>query len=108
VSDLSFCLHGKYLVTASEDCLLKLWDVSAFGKHKEFCEPLSNLRGHVSPVFCVAVSQADQRVIYSAGTEGVIRVWHMGISEERLADNVGLFCSHQDTIWQLVPHPSAN
>lgn len=51
-------------------------------------------------------------MIYSAGYEGVIRVWKLnerkGLYEPSNGENncVGVWACHQDTIWQLVHSPN--
>jgi WD40 repeat protein len=53
--------------------------------------------------------------LYSAGSEGVIRVWRIPEqqrNEESKTDGrnecLGVFSSHKDVVWQLVYHPHDN
>jgi len=59
---------------------LKLWSVRSFEQAEDDIEPYITLRGHTAPIFTIAGqngSQANdyQRVVYTAGAEGTIRVW---------------------------------
>lgn len=47
------------LVSASEDCTLKVWDVNKFCTLKQVegvlnFEPYLTLRGHLSPILCLS------------------------------------------------------
>lgn len=44
-------------------------------------EPLYNFRGHTGPLFSLAVNHGqvlEDTLFYSAGSEGVIRIWRFG------------------------------
>ncbi|KAI8086699.1 quinon protein alcohol dehydrogenase-like superfamily [Halteromyces radiatus] len=56
-----------YLISASKDTLLKLWDLSA-----QFCR--ETIVGHRSEVWSFAVSP-DQRIILSGGSEPSVKAW---------------------------------
>lgn len=56
-----------YLLSASKDTLLKLWDLSA-----QFCR--ETIVGHRSEVWSFAVSN-DQRIILSGGSEPTVKAW---------------------------------
>jgi WD40 repeat protein len=60
----AWCHHSHAtLVTGSDDSLVRIWDVSR-------AQPeVARLRGHNSPVSCVAVSAEDE-LIASGGDEG--------------------------------------
>ncbi|CAO3638307.1 unnamed protein product [Cunninghamella blakesleeana] len=56
-----------YLLSASKDTLLKLWDLSA-----QFCR--ETIVGHRSEVWSFAVSN-DQKIILSGGSEPTVKAW---------------------------------
>ena len=110
VRDVYFC--ENFLATVSEDCLLKLWSVRALfegGGEDDHVEPVLNFRGHTGPLFAVAGSSSASRraLLYSAGSESMIRIWAVPEEgdSERAGRCVGVWTSHQDVVWQLVPNP---
>eukprot|EP00826_Nyctotherus_ovalis_P025819 TRINITY_DN2002_c0_g1_i2.p1 TRINITY_DN2002_c0_g1~~TRINITY_DN2002_c0_g1_i2.p1 ORF type:complete len:212 (-),score=27.47 TRINITY_DN2002_c0_g1_i2:710-1345(-) len=119
VRDVQFSCNLNYLVTVSEDCMVKLWDIKALKKttypHPIRIEPCFSYRGHTGPLFSVCVGsglQETSHFFYTAGSEGIIRIW--GIppvdgSRYPLTNGknycVGLWNSHRDVVWQLVHHP---
>lgn len=85
VRGLHFLPSVNGLISASEDCTMKIWDVKQFAKLSELennIEPYLTLRGHLSPIFCLTGSCATagspyENVIYSASQDGVIKAWHI-------------------------------
>jgi striatin 1/3/4 len=55
IRGISFVPSINALISASEDCTLKVWDVAKFNSLKEIegvsnFEPYLTMRGHVSPI----------------------------------------------------------
>lgn len=80
------------LVTASEDCTLKMWNlasVSEPGAHNSDLEPYMTLRGHTGPVMSIGAAKgvsADENselsnLLFSGGVNGAISVWHLPSSQ---------------------------
>jgi WD40 repeat protein len=67
ISALAFSPDGKYVVTASEDSTLKLWDPNTGAE-------VRTLRGHSNIVTAVAMS-GDGTKIASASLDHTLRVW---------------------------------
>ena len=66
------------LVSVSEDCMVKLWDIKGLKSDQEYIEPVHTYRGHSSPLFAVTSNRGrvpEETLIYTAGKEGVIRIW---------------------------------
>ena len=66
------------MISVSEDCMMKLWDVKSFKNTESDIEPLYTFRGHTGPLFALTTNHGrvpDETLIYSAGSEGVIRIW---------------------------------
>ena len=62
----AWCHHSpSTLITGSDDSLVRVWDVS-LGRPE-----VARLRGHTSPVSCVAISPEDE-LIASGGDEGKV------------------------------------
>lgn len=80
VRNLAITDNQNYLVSASEDRSLKLWDIKEFEKKndKNSMEPFCTLRGHAGPVFALATPrfflqnslyQDFSNYVFSAGSE---------------------------------------
>ena len=122
VRDAQFSCNLNYLVTVSEDCMVKLWDIKGLKKntfpHPIRIEPCFCYRGHTGPLFTLCIGsglQQCEHFFYTAGSEGIIRIWTIpsidgGRYPQTNGKNycVGLWASHRDVIWQLVHHPIEN
>jgi WD40 repeat protein len=73
ISAIAFSPDGKYLVSASEDSTLKLWDPNTGAE-------LRTLRGHSNIVTAIALS-ADGSEIASASLDHTLRVWNAATGE---------------------------
>lgn len=58
------------LTTVSDDMLVNLW-----GINDQQSEPLFTLRGHKAPVYCVTGASQNDRLIFTAGAESLIKIW---------------------------------
>ncbi|ANZ73997.1 BA75_00789T0 [Komagataella pastoris] len=67
VNHVSFSPDGRYIVSASFDNSVKLWD----GRDGKF---IATLRGHVSPVYQTAWS-SDCRLLVSCSKDTTLKVW---------------------------------
>jgi WD40 repeat protein len=113
------------MASVSEDCTVKLWDVKlmhknmedGFGKGIEFKgDPYFTLRGHTGPLFKITGSSINDRIIYTAGNEGIVRIWSVpdledvdifGPEQDKYDFCLGLLNGHnQEPIWDLKHHPS--
>ena len=73
VSGCAFSPDGKLIVSASDDCTLKVWDALTG-------EMLRSLEGHSSSVFGCAFSP-DGKLIVSASDDRTLKVWDALTSE---------------------------
>jgi WD40 repeat protein len=77
-----------------------------------------SLRGHTGPLFSLATSPDDSNIIYTAGNEGLIKIWNIprpdetslyGDSDIVFNCNIGIFdnpeTSNHEVIWELKHHP---
>jgi WD40 repeat protein len=97
------------LVSVSEDCMVKLWDIKGLKPESDYIEPLHTYRGHTKSLFAVTSNRAkvpDETLIYTAGQEGVIRIWKVPKPSKELypttnGENqcIGIFTSHKDVVW---------
>lgn len=70
------------LATVSEDCTVKLWNLKGIDQANQDTdgnlEPYITLRGHTGPLFAVTGGHpVHKKAIFTAGLEGVIRVWNL-------------------------------
>eukprot|EP00344_Euplotes_crassus_P010924 CAMPEP_0197011160 /NCGR_PEP_ID=MMETSP1380-20130617/57389_1 /TAXON_ID=5936 /ORGANISM="Euplotes crassus, Strain CT5" /LENGTH=336 /DNA_ID=CAMNT_0042433641 /DNA_START=1 /DNA_END=1011 /DNA_ORIENTATION=- len=113
------------MASVSEDCTVKLWDVKlmhknmedGFGEGIEFKgDPYYTLRGHTGPLFRVTGSKINDQIIYTAGNEGIVRIWKVPDVEDVDIFGQGLdnndFClgilngHNSEPIWDLKHHPT--
>lgn len=55
--------QGQFLLSAGEDCLLKIWERDKLK---------ITVREHLAPVFTIC---GDNENVFTAGAEGVVREW---------------------------------
>ncbi len=118
VRALSFLDKEQIMVSVGEDCMVKLWNIKAIRQNwqNESIEPYYTLRGHTAPLFamCQSNSAAKERLVYTAGEEGHIRVWDIPDPTKIVPYSptdgknycVGVWKAHDEPVWQLVAHPT--
>jgi striatin 1/3/4 len=78
VRSLHLSNDDKILVTVSEDCMVKLWQMPEMEqKHSETrgnIEPYLTLRGHTGSLLAAS---GRGNVLFTAGVEGVIKMWSL-------------------------------
>ena len=67
IADLEFSKNGRYLLSASWDGTVGVWDLKERKK-------IHSLVGHKGPVYSVQYSK-DNKYIYSSGYDGEIKLW---------------------------------
>ena len=70
------------MASISEDCTVKLWSLKSLEQVYQDTEgnpePYITLRGHTGPLLTLAgPNNTNKKVIFTAGMEGVIRVWNI-------------------------------
>lgn len=110
------------MASISEDCTVKLWNVKnldqQYQESEGNLEPYITLRGHTGPLFSItapANSAKHGRVIYTAGSEGAIRVWNLPAIDEvnQYGDTYDAknYCIGQwteatgEAFWEIRHHP---
>jgi striatin 1/3/4 len=82
VRGIQFVPELDAIASVSEDCTVKLWSFknidSNYAENDGNLDPYITLRGHTGPLFSVTGGHPkNKRVIFTAGSEGVIRVWNL-------------------------------
>lgn len=82
VRGVQFVPEIDAVASVSEDCTVKLWSFknieSVYSENDGNLEPYITLRGHTGPLFSVTGGHPrNKRVVFTAGSEGVIRVWNL-------------------------------
>jgi len=75
VNAIALSPDGRFLVSASDDTTLKLWEISS-------ANVLRTLYGHDKPVLCLAVSP-DSKLIASGSEDTTVRIWDVVTGKPR-------------------------
>lgn len=93
--DLKWNDNGNWLITASRDHLLKLFDL------RNLNTEVQTFRGHKKEASSVAWHPAHEGLFASGGSDGSIMFWHVGADKE-----VGAIeQAHDSIVWTLAWHP---
>ncbi|KAJ8913542.1 hypothetical protein NQ315_017093 [Exocentrus adspersus] len=95
VMDLKWNENGNWLITASRDHLLKLFDL------RNLSQEVQTFRGHKKEASSVAWHPVHEGLFSSGGSDGAIMFWHVGADKE-----VGAIeQAHDSIVWTLAWHP---
>ncbi|EFN82285.1 WD repeat-containing protein 33 [Harpegnathos saltator] len=95
VMDVKWNENGNWLVTASRDHLLKLFDI------RNLSQEVQTFRGHKKEASSVAWHPSHEGLFCSGGSDGAILFWHVGADKE-----VGAIeQAHDSIVWTLAWHP---
>ncbi|KAL3283555.1 hypothetical protein HHI36_006694 [Cryptolaemus montrouzieri] len=95
VMDLKWNDNGNWLITASRDHLLKLFDI------RNLAQEVQTFRGHKKEASSVAWHPVHEGLFASGGSDGSIMFWHVGADKE-----VGAIeQAHDSIVWTLAWHP---
>jgi len=95
VMDIEWNRNGNWLLTASRDHLLKLFDI------RQTKEELQTFRGHKKEASTLAWHPVHEGLLASGGSDGAIMFWNVGADKE-----VGVIeAAHESIIWSLDWHP---
>ncbi|CAG0907666.1 unnamed protein product, partial [Cyprideis torosa] len=95
VMDLSWNQNGNWLLTASRDHLLKLFDI------RKMNVELQVFRGHKKEASCVAWHPVHEGLFASGGSDGSLMYWHVGCQTELGS----IEAAHESIVWCLAWHP---
>ncbi|XP_050309444.1 pre-mRNA 3' end processing protein WDR33 isoform X2 [Anthonomus grandis grandis] len=95
VMDLKWNANGNWLITASRDHLLKLFDL------RNLSQEVQTFRGHKKEASSVAWHPVHEGLFASGGSDGAIVFWHVGADKEMGA----IEQAHDSIVWTLAWHP---
>lgn len=93
--DLKWNDNGNWLVTASRDHLLKLFDL------RNLKEEIQVFRGHKKEASAVSWHPVHEGLFSSGGSDGSILFWNVGTDKEVGAIDT----AHDSIVWTLAWHP---
>merc|ERR1719219_1564416 len=95
VMELEWNRNGRYLLTASRDHMIKLFDIRNLKKD------LQTFKGHKQEASCLAWHPAHEGMFVSGGADGGIFFWLVGEENE-----IGCIeQAHSKIIWTIAWHP---
>ena len=98
VMDIKWNANGNWLLTASRDHLLKIFDI------RKTKEELQTFRGHKKEVSTAAWHPVHEGIFASGGSDGAIMFWSVGADKE-----VGAIeAAHESIVWALSWHPAGH
>jgi polyadenylation factor subunit 2 len=95
VMDLKWNDNGNWLITASRDHLLKLFDL------RNLKEDMQTFRGHKKEASAVCWNPVHEGLFVSGGSDGQILFWNVGTDKEI----GGIEAAHESIVWTLAWHP---
>ena len=96
--DVKWNANGNWLLTASRDHLLKIFDI------RNLKEEMQTFRGHKKEVSTSAWHPVHEGIFASGGSDGSIMFWSVGADKE-----VGAIeTAHDNWVWALSWHPAGN
>jgi len=95
VMDCAWNANGNWLITASRDHLLKLFDI------RNLKEEMQTFRGHKKEASAVKWHPIHEGMFASGGSDGSVMFWNVGADKE-----VGVIeAAHESIVWCLAWHP---
>ncbi|KAK4022428.1 hypothetical protein OUZ56_007894 [Daphnia magna] len=95
VMDAKWNKNGQWLITASRDHLIKLFDI------RRLDQELQTFRGHKKEASCLSWHPFHEELFCSGGSDGAIFFWNVGTDKEVGAIDQ----AHESLIWSLAWHP---
>jgi len=85
VLDIAWCPHNDNVIaSASEDCVVKIWQIPDGGLTRTMTETIVDLQKHQRRVGLVLWHPSAQNIILSAGSDNNVVIWNVGTGEALL------------------------
>jgi len=82
VLDIQWCPHNDNVIaSASEDCVVKVWQVPDGGLTRTMTESIVDLTKHQRRVGLVLWHPSAQNILLSAGSDNNVVIWNVGTGE---------------------------
>lgn len=91
VMDVKWNSNGNWLLTASRDHLVKIFDIRNMGQE------MQTFRGHKKEVTCLGWHPVHESLFASGGSDGAILFWSVGTDKEV----GGMEQAHDSVVWSL-------
>ncbi|XP_069106049.1 pre-mRNA 3' end processing protein WDR33-like [Argopecten irradians] len=95
VMNLKWNQNGNWLLTASRDHLMKLFDI------RNMKEEFQTFKGHKKEATAVAWHPIHEGLFVSGGSDGAVMFWMVGTDREV----GGMEEAHEGMVWSLAWHP---
>ncbi|KAI1296639.1 pre-mRNA 3' end processing protein WDR33 [Halotydeus destructor] len=95
VMDVKWNKNGNWLLTASRDHLIKIFDIRNLGQE------MQTFRGHKKEAHCIAWHPIHESLFASGDSGGAILFWSVGTDKEI----GGMEQAHDSVVWDLSWHP---
>ncbi|XP_053201322.1 pre-mRNA 3' end processing protein WDR33-like [Panonychus citri] len=95
VMDVKWNQNGNWLLTASRDHLIKIFDI------RNIKTEMQVFRGHKKEACCLAWHPIHESLFASGGSDGSILFWEVGVEKEI----GGMESAHDSIVWSLSWHP---
>lgn len=95
VMDVKWNQNGNWLLTASRDHLVKIFDIRNMGQE------MQTFRGHKKEATCLSWHPVHENLFASGGSDGAILFWSVGTDKEV----GGMEQAHDSVVWSLSWHP---
>ncbi|RWS15326.1 Csa-G protein beta 2-like protein [Dinothrombium tinctorium] len=95
VMDVKWNQNGNWLLTASRDHLIKIFDI------RNMSQEMQTFRGHKKEACCLSWHPIHESLFASGGSDGSILFWLVGTEKEV----GGMEQAHDSVVWSLSWHP---
>jgi len=95
VMDVKWNSNGNWLLTASRDHLIKIFDI------RNMSQEMQTFRGHKKEVSTLSWHPVHETLFASGGSDGSILFWSVGTEKEV----GGMENAHESCVWSLDWHP---
>jgi len=122
VYSVAFSPDGELMATAGEDQKIALWNVSELvpniealpppkpneeqiGLDNNGAKPQFELIGHTGPVYALAFSPGEKKILASAGADGKVNLWDLKSDLKSNPKKVTVEPEHEKAVWAIAFSP---